>query len=397
MKLLFISMSARIIYDDAGNAYLNQHMNRKTVQRFADCCDELTMFLRDSGDRLSEIDARKRCNPFPGDLAKLIVGYNPYRPLTNWLNISERINLRSQMEEAICQADRVIFSATSGFYIDMGIPLCIRHHKPYMLMNGGFTFESVWNNKNPLGKVMAPLCEYRSKRNQRKAGWVLYVTEHSLQKRYPCKGKTVGVSDVEIEDLSPEVLKQRIEKIKNRGQKLILGTAAPIDEKRKGQKYVIRAMGKLKEAGVANIEYQLLGAGNPNKLLAEAQRCGVADQVKVLGMKPHEEVYAWLDQIDVYIQPSFSEGLCRAIVEATSRACPILSSDAGGNIELCDNEFLFRAGKVDQIVDRILHIQDMGVQERVARENFARAKQYEKIRLDALRDTFLNDFMNRSL
>ena len=235
MKLLFISQAVRIIVDGAGNAYLNSHMNRKTIRRFADCCEELTMFLRDSGERLTENEARVQYNPFPHDLAKLIVGYNLYHPLKNWLKISERIKLCNQMEQAICQADRVIFSATSGFYIDMGIPLCIRHHKPYMLMNGGFTFEATWNNTNPLGKVMAPLYEYRSKRNQQNASWVLYVTEYALQKRYPCKGKTIGVSDVEIEDLSLDILEQRMKKIRNHGQKLIFGTAAAIDDKRKGQ------------------------------------------------------------------------------------------------------------------------------------------------------------------
>ena len=159
---------------------------------------------------------------------------------------------------------------------------------------------------------------------------------------------------------------------------------------------MIRALGKLKKAGFASIEYQLLGAGNPNKLLAEARRCGVMEQVKILGMKPHEGVYGLLDQIDVYIQPSFSEGLCRAIVEAMSRACPVLSSDAGGNVELCDKEFLFKAGKVDQIVERILHIQNMSVMERAARENYDRAKQYETARLDKIRDRFLTEFMSPS-
>ena len=394
MKLLFISQAARIIFDETGNAYLNNHMNRKTIQRFADCCNELTMFLRDSGECLSECDARERYNPFPYDLARLIVGYNPYNPLTNWMKISERIKLRNQMEQAICQADRVIFAATSGFYIDMGIQLCIRYHKPYMLMNGGFTLETIWSNKNPLGKVIAPLYEYHSKRNHRKAQWLLYVTEYALQKRYPCKGKTIGVSDVEVEDLRPEILERRIEKIKNPGHKFVFGTAAAIDDKRKGQKYVIRAMGKLKRAGLANIEYQLLGAGNPDKLLAEARRFDVIDQVKILGPKPHSDVYAWLDSIDIYIQPSFSEGLCRSIVEAMSRACPVLSSDAGGNVELCNREFLFKAGKVDQIVERILHIQDISVLEHAARENFVRAKKYEKNHLDALREAFLDEFMN---
>ena len=49
MKLLFVSMSARTIEDSSGNIYLNSHMNRKTIKRYADICDEFRMILRDSG------------------------------------------------------------------------------------------------------------------------------------------------------------------------------------------------------------------------------------------------------------------------------------------------------------------------------------------------------------
>lgn len=146
---------------------------------------------------------------------------------------------------------------------------------------------------------------------------------------------------------------------------------------------------KVKKAEFSNIKYQLLCVGNPEKLLKIVKRCGVMDQVKFLGMKPHEEVYEWLDQIDVYIQPSFSEGLCRAIVEAMSRACPVLCSDAGGNIELCDREFLFKAGDVNEIAEHILQVQNNAVQKHAAIANFSHAKKYEKNRLDKIRSQFL--------
>ncbi len=156
---------------------------------------------------------------------------------------------------------------------------------------------------------------------------------------------------------------------------------------------MIRALAKLKARGIDNIEYQLLGAGKPDKLLAEAERLGVSEQIKVIGLKPHSEVYSWLDSIDIYIQPSFSEGLCRAVVEAMSRACPVLCSTAGGNVELCEKEFSFKAGNVDQIADCILRMSDKDALLSSARRSFARADKYEKASLDAARDAFLDEFM----
>lgn len=65
------------------------------------------------------------------------------------------------------------------------------------------------------------------------------------------------------------------------------------------------------------------------------------DCVSILGAKPHSEVFSWLDSIDIYVQPSFMEGLCRSIVEAMSRACPVICTNVGGNYELVSSDCLF--------------------------------------------------------
>ena len=115
-----------------------------------------------------------------------------------------------------------------------------------------------------------------------------------------------------------------------------------MDVKWKGQKYVIKAIADLKNKGITGIEYQLIGSGTGKKLIRYAKKLGVENEVKVIGALPHSEVWKWYDSIDVYVQPSFSEGLCRSIVEAMSRACPIICSDVGGNYELIEKDFLFQ-------------------------------------------------------
>ncbi len=94
MKLLFVSMSARIIMDETGKIYLNSHMNRKTIKRYADICDEFRMILRDSSIRCSEEEAQSKYDLFPKDLAKLEVCFNPYSPKTNLVNLKEYKSLK---------------------------------------------------------------------------------------------------------------------------------------------------------------------------------------------------------------------------------------------------------------------------------------------------------------
>ena len=78
-------------------------------------------------------------------------------------------------------------------------------------------------------------------------------------------------------------------------------------------------------------------------MLNLAKKYRVENRVKFLGQVPHKEVLKWLDNIDIYIHPSYTEGLCRSIIEAMSRACPIICSDVGGNYELVDKDHAFES------------------------------------------------------
>ena len=84
-------------------------------------------------------------------------------------------------------------------------------------------------------------------------------------------------------------------------KKIILGTAAFLDVKWKGHIYVIKALAELKKQGIENIEYQMIGSGTGKKIVKLANKLGVSEQVVILGAKKHEEVFNWLDEIDIYI------------------------------------------------------------------------------------------------
>ena len=56
-----------------------------------------------------------------------------------------------------------------------------------------------------------------------------------------------------------------------------------------------------------------------------------------------EKLNKWFNHLDIYIQPSLTEGHCRAIVEAIGNGVPTLASNAGGNSDSVVNEYLFDA------------------------------------------------------
>lgn len=163
--------------------------------------------------------------------------------------------------------------------------------------------------------------------------------------------------------------------------------------KTKGQHDVIRALGELKKRGDTNYEYQLVGLGDESFLRSIAKKYNVEDEVVFLGGKTHDEVFQWLDNIDIYVQPSYQEGLCRAIVEAMSRGCPVICSNAGGNDELIDANFVFHRGNINELIACLGKMDSnvMGVQ---ARKNFKVAHKYSKERLDQIRFSFYTDFVS---
>ena len=267
--------------------------------------------------------------------------------------------------------------------------------KDYLVEMVACPWDSYWNHSLK-GKIVAPFGYLLNRYQVRFAPYVVYVTEHFLQKRYPTNGKSIGVSDVMLPEQSSEnILSKRKEKIISPAKEILLGTAAAINVPYKGQRFIIKALAMMKKQGYTNYKYQLAGSGDPQKLLYYAKKYGVEDQVDFLGAMPHDKMPNWYDSLDIYIQPSFQEGLSRAIVEAMSRATPCIVSDAGGNSELISDEFICKIGfnYVKRFSKKILNLSlDQKSMIKSAEENLEASARYKKSVLDEKRVMFLEKF-----
>ena len=225
-----------------------------------------------------------------------------------------------------------------------------------------------------------------------KATHTIYVTNQFLQSKYPTKGKSIGCSDVELQALNPSILETRITNLKNKDTSIKLGTVAAVDVIYKGQADVIKAIAKLKEVGVS-IQYEIIGQGNPERLQNLIDQLKVNDLVKIIGPLPHSQIFDALARIDVYIQPSYVEGLPRAVIEAMSVGCPVIGTNSGGIPELISKELIYPKGNIEALVNKLkmLTQQDLVIQ---AQENFEKAKEYQKEFLDKKRMNFYKEFLN---
>lgn len=398
MKLLFIQGGTRLKKDEYENYYTDGNLNNKVWNRYKELCDELLIVLRSEKNIYKKELAQKKFNSLDTDKTQIYELDDLMRPKWKFFSIKHRKCVKKQIEQAIRECDKAIIRSAHNFYTLNAIKYCKKHKKPYLIEVAGYAFDGYWGHGDLYGKIVAIPYEVLAKKSMRNAQYCVYVTNYSLQKNYPCPNNALGCSDVEINNIDENDLLNKLEKFKSMksNDKIVLGTIGWVNMKLKGQHDVIKVLGKLKAKGINNFKYQLVGLGDHKYLDTLIEKLNLKENVKILGPKPHNEVFDWLEEIDVYIQPSYQEGLCRAVVEAMSKACPIIVSNAGGNPELANKKFVFKKGNHKQL-EKILLSLNSNVLIEESQRSFNESKKYQKDRLDKIRKDFYNKFLEGSM
>lgn len=85
-----------------------------------------------------------------------------------------------------------------------------------------------------------------------------------------------------------------------------------------------------------------------------AARLGLGSRVAFCGHR--DDVPQLLEQVDVFVLPSLSEGMSNTLLEAMAAGLPVVASDVGGNRELIEPDrtgMLFRSGDVAALTGRL--------------------------------------------
>ncbi len=306
-----------------------------------------------------------------------------------WLRIFSYLTEFQFIKKSITDCDVVIFRGWWGCHAAKQL------HKPYMIEVIADAWNAYWYH-GLLGKLVAIPIYLLTRYAIKHAPYVLYVTSHFLQCKYPTQGIQEGISDVELlEETNPHLLPKRIARINLQNRPLVLGTAAAINVRFKGQQYVIQALALLKKKGVI-CHYELVGNGDKKRLEKLAKKLGVSEQVRFIGAIQHSKIFAWYDNLDIYIQPSLQEGLPRAVVEAMSRALPCIGACTGGIPELIDSSCIYtpRGNMAKKIADMLetFHAEKMELE---ARRNFKRAQDFNEEKLKIARDNYMREFLKQ--
>jgi len=171
-----------------------------------------------------------------------------------------------------------------------------------------------------------------------------------------------------------------------------IGLIGSMEVAYKGHSTAFRALKLLSERGY-NHRLRIIGAGDPAPW-AERARCEkILDRVEFGGnLASGRPVLEWLDDVDIYIQPSRQEGLPRALIEAMSRGCPAFGSTAGGIPELLCPECLHQPGDYARLAELIERAYvDKPWRDQLIARNFLASLDYFDSVLDPRRDSFWSE------
>ena len=115
----------------------------------------------------------------------------------------------------------------------------------------------------------------------------------------------------------------------------------------KNHSTAIKAFAK---ADIPNSCYLICGEGElRNELNSLAEKLGVSQRVRLLGFR--NDVREILKASDLFVFPSFREGLSVALLEAASAGVTCIASNIRGNVDLLEQSQLFSPADEEKIAD----------------------------------------------
>lgn len=332
-----------------------------------------------------------------------------FRPLPFYLGPEQFLLRWREIRKSLLTAvepDDALLCRVGSRLADELLPSFTKEDRPYGLEVVGDPHEAMGPHtiRHPLRPLFRTLAARSLRRQCAGAVAVAYVTRDRLQERYPCPAHSVGVSDVGPLDFrsSPKVFATSYSSVscedtqfvdrarcyhdRERPRILFVGSLAQMY---KGADILIKAVKHL--LPITTLTVALVGDGKHRAELEElCRKLNVSEYVTFLGELPSGQ--AILDQMDratLFVMPSRTEGLPRAMIEAMTRALPCIGTRVGGIPELLADEDLVDPDDVSGLAAKIKEVAtDPERLSLMSDRNLKRAQEYRPEVLGKRRNEF---------
>lgn len=231
--------------------------------------------------------------------------------------------------------------------------------------------------KHPLRPFFRWWFSHQLRRQIARACATAYVTEKALQRRYPPAPGAFVTHYSSVELPAGSLLPTPRPAPRGAGI-LTLIAVGSLAQLYKAPDILIDAVGLCLRAGL-ELNLVLVGEGKHRaELEARARAQGLSERVRFLGQLPAgKAVRAQLDQADLFVLPSKTEGVPKAMIEAMARGLPCIGSTVGGIPELLPPEDMVPPGDAVALAAKIRAVlTDPERMARMSARNLEKAQEY---------------------
>jgi len=147
----------------------------------------------------------------------------------------------------------------------------------------------------------------------------------------------------------------------------------------KGERDLIRALERAIKVA-PEIRVDMLGHG-AETMTTLCRESGLWRRVDHLGPVPLEERASFFKRADIFVLPTYAEGMPIAVLEAMAAGLPVITTPVGGVPELVEEGvegYLVNPGDIDALADRIVRLaNDLDQRRRMGRCGRAKARRFD--------------------
>jgi phosphatidylinositol alpha-1,6-mannosyltransferase len=310
-----------------GTGVINYHVMSELDKHEQFQVDLVTSSRTRDRYEVEQFGARGRIFKVPVDNRNIHHSSNAELLRYTFRGLRQALHLMSQQPYNICWAYAAV---PAGF---IALFLHLRTGLPYILITQGPDIPWYERRYYSLYPILLPIIKVIWNQSA-------VVTAQSIASRQliartsPRLPVEIIHNGVEIERFAPtpDLLSRR-----NRRQPKTFICCGRLIE-RKGQQHLLQAAHLLIERGHAgHFKVLLVGTGdNESQLREQCNRFALQDTVQFAGFVDQEAMPRQYAKADLFVLPSYNEGMSVALLEALASGLPVVVTDTGGTSELVD-------------------------------------------------------------
>ena len=191
---------------------------------------------------------------------------------------------------------------------------------------------------------------------------------HAVSGNILNNAKLLGITDANTRIIYPAVSQELLSFKLNRTVSATLRIlSVGRDSWKKGYRVSIDAMKILRDKGI-DFHYTIVAGGEKKELKYQIHDLNLEQYITLIDNIPHKKVFELHANSDLFLLPSFEEGVANVVLEAMALGTPVISTNCGGMEEVIGNGcngFIVPIRDANAIADAIIHFNSLPEKDRL--------------------------------